>query len=168
MNNLIRRHAPPVGVPKLFAVCVLMVGALAGCSGSMTPVQQRAAQSAASLAKHRVALTISGTPATSVAVGSVYSFTPTVSDSTGKQLHFSIQNAPLWATFASSGQLSGTPSSADVGTYPNIVISVMNGNTRAQLPAFSLSVMAATTATHTVTYNADGSTGGATPSDTNS
>ncbi len=168
MNNLIRRHAPPVGVPKLFAVCVLIVGALAGCSGSMTPVQQRAAQSAASLAKHRVALTISGTPATSVAVGSVYSFTPTVSDSTGKQLHFSIQNAPLWATFASSGQLNGTPSGADVGTTPNVVISVMNGNTRAQLPAFSLSVMAATTATHTVTYNADGSTGGATPSDTNS
>ncbi|HWX29664.1 MAG TPA: InlB B-repeat-containing protein [Steroidobacteraceae bacterium] len=163
MNNLIRRHAALVGMAKLFAVSVLMSGALAGCGGGSVAVTQSSGQSTTTP-------TISGTPPTTVAVGSVYKFTPTVSDPSGHSLKFSIQNAPRWATFnTSSGQLNGTPSGADVGTTPNVVISVTTGNPpAAQLPAFSLSVVAATTATYTISYNANGSTGGASPTDSKS
>src|SRR4029077_15101773 len=88
--------------------------------------------------------TISGSPATSVVAGQSYSFTPTTTDPSGKTLTFSISNQPLWASFsASTGQLSGTPASANVGSYSNIVISVSDGTLGASLAAFSISVTAA-------------------------
>lgn len=109
---------------------------------------------------------ISGTPSTSVAVGSAYSFTPTASDANGDSLTFSISNKPAWASFSSStGRLSGTPTSSHVGTYSNIVIRVSDGKTSASLAAFSINVGAAGTGTGTATLswtaptrNSDGST----------
>jgi len=87
--------------------------------------------------------TISGTPATSVSAGRVYSFTPTASGPSGTTLTFSVQNLPSWASFStSSGTLSGSPSSANVGTFSNIVISVSDGQMSASLPAFSIQVKA--------------------------
>jgi hypothetical protein len=84
---------------------------------------------------------ITGTPATSVVVGSNYQFTPTATDSSGAALTFSIQNAPAWATFnAATGELSGTPTTADVRAFANIIISVSDGKTNVSLPAFSISV----------------------------
>jgi len=88
--------------------------------------------------------TISGAPPTSVTAGSAYSFTPTATDPEGHALTFSIQNQPAWATFSSvTGRLSGTPSSANVGSFANITISVSNGTLSASLPAFTLTVNAA-------------------------
>ena len=82
--------------------------------------------------------TISGTPATSVRVGASYSFTPSA---TGSNLTFSIINKPTWATFnTATGQLSGTPTAANVGTTSGIVISVTDGITPISLPAFSITV----------------------------
>jgi hypothetical protein len=87
--------------------------------------------------------TISGNPATSVYENAAYSYTPTASDSDGDTLTFSIANRPSWASFNSStGALSGTPASSDVGTYSNIVISVSDGTVSASLSAFSISVNA--------------------------
>ena len=84
---------------------------------------------------------ISGTPATSVNAGSPYSFTPTASDSGGNALTFSVQNLPAWAHFSSSsGQLTGAPTSSNVGTYGGITISVSDGQASAALPAFSIAV----------------------------
>ena len=84
---------------------------------------------------------ISGTPALSVKAGTLYSFQPSASDPDGDSLTFSIQNRPAWASFNSStGRLSGTPGSTDVGTYNNIVVSVSDGSLVARLPAFSISV----------------------------
>jgi hypothetical protein len=89
---------------------------------------------------------ISGTPTTSVAPGSGYSFQPTASDPDGNSLTFSITNRPAWATFnTSTGRLSGTPSSSHVGTTSNIVIAVSDGKATAQLPAFSITVGSGTT-----------------------
>ena len=86
--------------------------------------------------------TISGTPATSVAVGASYSFTPTASDADNDTLGYTIQNRPSWATFATAtGRLSGTPTAA--GTFANIVISVSDGRATASLPAFSITVTGA-------------------------
>lgn len=84
---------------------------------------------------------VSGTPSTSVVVGSAYSFRPTGSDPEGRTLTWSIANRPVWATFStSSGALTGTPSSSHVGTYSNIVISASDGTNRTSLPAFSIAV----------------------------
>ena len=85
---------------------------------------------------------ISGTPPTSVMAGSGYAFQPTASDPAGKLLSFSVQNKPAWASFSiASGQLDGTPSSVQTGTYANIVISASDGTAASALPAFSITVM---------------------------
>ena len=85
--------------------------------------------------------TISGTPPTTATVGTAFTFTPTASDPDGGTLTFSITNRPSWATFtAATGRLQGTPASADVGTFANIVISVSDGSASASLPAFSITV----------------------------
>jgi hypothetical protein len=58
-------------------------------------------------------------------------------------LSFSVQNMPAWATFSiASGLLSGTPSSAQTGTYSNIVISVSDGQASSALPPFNIAVTA--------------------------
>lgn len=84
--------------------------------------------------------TISGTPVASVTVGSPYSFTPSTTDP-GAALTFSIKNPPVWASFnTSTGELTGTPTAADVGTYSNIIIAATNGTSSATLPAFAIAV----------------------------
>src|SRR5690606_23966575 len=72
--------------------------------------------------------TISGSPATSVQATRAYSFTPSASDADNDRLTYSIVNRPTWASFSTStGRLSGTPSSSQVGTYANIIITVSDG-----------------------------------------
>ena len=106
--------------------------------------------------------TISGTPLTSVVNGNAYSFTPTTTDPSGAALTFSVKNAPGWATFnAATGQLSGTPTAADVGTYSNITIGVSDGTTSVSLPAFAIAVTqigigSATLSWSAPTQNTDG------------
>ena len=43
---------------------------------------------------------------------------------------------------SATGELSGTPSTANIGTYADIVISVSDGTTKASLPAFAIQVTA--------------------------
>lgn len=87
--------------------------------------------------------TISGTPVTSVASGSAYSFQPTASDRDGNSLRYSIQNLPGWAAFnTTTGNLSGTPAASNAGAYSNIVISVSDGRAIASLAAFNITVTA--------------------------
>lgn len=87
--------------------------------------------------------TISGTPATTDVAGQAYSFTPTATGPSGYQLSFSISGKPAWASFSTAtGQLSGTPSSSNVGSFPNIVISVSDGLAHASLAPFSITVSA--------------------------
>lgn len=84
---------------------------------------------------------ISGTPVTSTAAGAQYSFQPRAWDRDGQALTYSIRNKPSWASFnASTGLLSGKPTSANVGTTSNIVIRVSDGSLRTSLPAFSVTV----------------------------
>ena len=91
-------------------------------------------------------VTISGSPASSVTVGSSYSFTPTASDSQDRPLVFAISNKPAWASFSTStGQLSGKPSASNVGSFANIVIAASDGRRTATLPAFAIQVLAGST-----------------------
>lgn len=108
--------------------------------------------------------TISGTPPTSVNVGSAFAFRPTASDADGNTLTFAISNRPAWATFnAATGQLSGTPTATSAGTYSNIVISVSDGAASAALAPFAISVVDVSNGAATLTWtppttNTDGST----------
>jgi photosystem II stability/assembly factor-like uncharacterized protein len=80
--------------------------------------------------------TISGAPATTATVGSVYSFTPSATDATSFSL---VGTLPPWLTFdTKTGQLRGTPPA--VGIVPDLIIGAGNANGLAWLPAFSITV----------------------------
>jgi len=84
---------------------------------------------------------ITGTPTIIIAENKIYSFTPTASDIDGDTLTFNITNKPLWASFSTStGALTGTPSSTDIGTSSGIIISVNDGITSASLASFDITV----------------------------
>jgi hypothetical protein len=88
--------------------------------------------------------TITGAPATSVTAGSAYTFQPVGSDPDGNTLSFSIVGKPAWASFSTStGRLSGTPTSANVGTSARITITVTDGTLSASLASFTIQVNAA-------------------------
>lgn len=88
--------------------------------------------------------TITGTAPTSVVVSNLYQFQPQALDADGDTLRFSISNRPSWATFSSTtGILRGTPTTANVGTYANIIISVNDGTATTLLPSFAIQVQGA-------------------------
>ncbi|PLX69722.1 MAG: hypothetical protein C0603_01960 [Denitrovibrio sp.] len=90
---------------------------------------------------HNSPPTISGTPTAGIVYGNAYSFTPTSNDADGDGLTFSIANNPSWATLnPGTGALTGTPTAAESGYYPNIVISVTDGTDTTDLTAFSIGV----------------------------
>ena len=135
MNTVLSRSALRVGAFAAIAVAVL-----AGCGGGGAGATT---QTPSSGTPPPVAPTISGTPPTQVTAGQAYSFTPAASGPSGTTLSFSVQNLPSWATFSiAKGTVSGTPSSSNVGTFSNIVISVSDGQASAALPAFSIQVNA--------------------------
>jgi uncharacterized protein YecT (DUF1311 family) len=96
----------------------------------------------APLSAYAAAPKISGTPPASIKVGVWYNFIATISDADGDKLLCSIQNQPAWLAFnRTKCQLSQIPTSANVGTYSNIRISVSDGKGgTATLPAFSITV----------------------------
>jgi Putative Ig domain len=119
-------------------------GASAGDNGGGEPPQSNTAPM------------ISGKPQTSVNAGSDYSFTPTAEDPDGDRLTFAIANAPFWAAFdETTGNLSGTPLSSQLGDYNDIVISVSDGKASAQLPGFSLVVSPQKLGTSNITTEGD-------------
>ena len=96
---------------------------------------------------------ISGTPATSVIESAAYLFIPTASDVDNDSLTFTITNAPSWSTFDSTtGTLSGTPASTDIGITSGIVISVSDGKAIVSLPAFSITVNNSTPSTGSAAF----------------
>ncbi len=105
---------------------------------------------------------ISGSPPSSVQAGTAYTFQPSASDADEDALSFQISNLPSWATFDSvSGAVSGTPTSADIGTTTDIVISVSDGMASTTLAAFSIGVTQISTGSATIswlppTQNTDG------------
>ena len=121
-----------------FCLVTFAAAILGGCSNGSSGAN--GASAATSAATGSGALTISGNPAASVAAGSSYSFRPTVSDASGAALTFAIQNQPGWALMPATGTLTGTPTSAYVGSFAQIVITVSDGSATAPLAAFSIEV----------------------------
>lgn len=84
---------------------------------------------------------ISGTPLTNATEGVAYSFIPVASDVDLDPLSFGISGRPPWTTINSStGEISGTPNSSDVGIHGGIVITVSDGSATSSLSAFTISV----------------------------
>ncbi|MBU2984802.1 tandem-95 repeat protein [Saccharophagus degradans] len=85
---------------------------------------------------------LSGTPTPSVSQDQEFNFIPTAVDvDAGDTLTFSINSLPGWASFDPlTGQLSGSPNNAAVGLYTGIVISVSDGTSTVELPAFDITV----------------------------
>lgn len=101
-----------------------------------------AIQPATAATRYYSSVKISGSPATTDVAGTPYSFAPTTSGGRSTR-SYSIQNKPAWASFSiSNGQLAGTPSTAQVGTYSNVTITVTDGRTTASLSPFSIAVTA--------------------------
>jgi hypothetical protein len=161
-----------------FAFCsVALSASLAACGGgggsdgstsaqsSSPPPTTPAPGTPASPGGTNSAPTIGGTAQATVAAGQAYSFTPTASDADQDTVTFTIANKPSWATFnAGTGLLSGTPAASDVGAYSGIEIAATDGKSVTALPAFSVTVSAATASTRSVsiawtppTQNEDGS-----------
>ena len=115
-------------------LCVAALTVAAGCTSDGSASSSSAATSAG--------LQISGSPAQQALIGQAYAFTPVVKDASAPAaVGFSIQNKPGWATFnTASGELHGTPTSADVGNYPGIVISASTSGAQASLAGFTITV----------------------------
>jgi hypothetical protein len=87
--------------------------------------------------------TISGTPLSAIVYGRTYTFAPSSNDPEGHKVSFVIVNKPSWASFdPATGILQGIPQAADVGSYPNITISVSDGLYMVGLSSFSIDVLA--------------------------
>jgi hypothetical protein len=84
---------------------------------------------------------VMGTPETVADVAVAYSFQPTATDDDGDVISYSISNRPSWTTFSTTtGLLKGTPTTANVGDYSNIVISASDGHTTTSLASFAIKV----------------------------
>ena len=118
----------------------IIISATDGKASASLPAFSITAKNAAS---SNTAPVLSGTPASSLSVGTAYSFQPKASDANGDKLSFSITSKPSWATFnTTSGQLTGTPTASNVGKQSNIVISATDGKATVSLPAFSITTLA--------------------------
>lgn len=108
-----------------------------------------------STASVNVPPSVTGTAATTAVAGIRYSFAPSATDANNDTLVYSVQNLPVWAQFnTSTGQISGTPATTDLGSYAGIVISVSDGRAVTSLPAFRVDVMpTAGTGTVSLTWN---------------
>ncbi|HEY2808202.1 MAG TPA: putative Ig domain-containing protein [Steroidobacteraceae bacterium] len=103
--------------------------------------------------------TLSGTPPSSVKVGSTYTFTPTASGTGGHTVSYAIDNMPSWGHFSSvSGTLTGTPTKA--GTTAAITIRGVTGSTGAlkwaSLKSFTVQVLASSGGTSGSTVSISG------------
>ncbi len=140
---------PTIGRLKtLLSLSVLLIGGLllAGCGGgTVSPTTATAAAAAAPASAPPPAVTpvqLTGTPATSVTAGQNYVFQPTVAQG-GGTVTFQIQGQPSWATFNSkTGQLTGTPATANEGTTGSIKITGTNGSSSASIGPFAITVNA--------------------------
>ena len=145
------------------AAAVLAAIIIAGCGGGDGGSESAPQASPAPGSGSNAAPTIQGTPTSSVLAGQQYSFQPSASDPNGDALTFAVTNLPSWAAFnTSTGRISGAPTSADVGTYSGITVTVSDGKATASLTSFTISVTETATGSATLswtppTQNSDGS-----------
>lgn len=145
------------------SVAAVFVVLLAGCGGEDDGESAATSTASSPEATANSAPAVSGRPGTSVLAGQTYSFQPAASDADGDGLTFTATNVPSWASFnATTGRLTGTPSTAEIGAYRDITITVSDGKATASLDPFTITVTAVGTGSATLswmppTQNSDGS-----------
>ena len=146
----------------VLTVFTSFVVGLTACGGGdeEAPAQSAASPGAhvASLAPVAAAssppLSITGTPSRSIRQGLHYNFVPTVPNAGHRQLTFRIANKPRWASFSPyDGSLRGAPGAADIGNYPDIAISVADGQQAVSLSRFAIDVVATASGSIVVSWN---------------
>jgi len=97
---------------------------------------------------------MAGSPGSTAVVGQAYSFQPAASDANGDALTFTVANLPSWATFsAQTGRISGTPTSAQVGSYGDITVTVSDGKASTTVGPFTITVSAVANASGSATLS---------------
>jgi Putative Ig domain len=149
------RHSKSLGLLSALLTAGLL---LAGCGGGASaPVVSAASSSVSAVpsspgTSSAAAVTLSGSPATSVTAGQNYAFQPTVSS--GGAVTFQIQGKPSWAAFnTNTGALTGTPGVANEGTSGSITITASNGSSSASIAPFTITVNAPSSALGTGSAN---------------
>src|SRR5688572_28158784 len=138
------------------ACCAISV--LAGCGGGGSG----GTPSSPATGANNTPPSIQGRPGSTVAPAQAYNFEPAAADADGGTLTFSAENLPAWMRIdRSSGRLTGTPTTGDIGTYAGITITVSDGRASATLGPFSVTVTDAGMGTATLswlppTQNSDG------------
>jgi hypothetical protein len=130
-------------------VCASIFALLSGCGGSGgdSPASATSSTGSTGSSAPTATITLSGTPPTSVIAGDQYVFQPTASASAGAPT-FSASGLPSWASINSStGEISGTPTSSNVGMSGDIIVSASDGNVVASMAPFKINVMAAAAVT---------------------
>jgi Putative Ig domain len=134
------------GFRSSLLVCSGVFALLSGCGGG-DDAPAASTPAAAAAGTSVPAISLSGTPPTSVTAGNLYVFQPTVS-TTGGTATFSASGLPSWASInASTGEVSGTPTSSNVGVTGDITISASDGSATTSLAPFKVDVTAASAAT---------------------
>jgi len=142
LAGAIRQSTVPV-FSLVFLGSVLLLTACGG--GALDTADSGAATgstttSSTSSTSSAATVKLSGTPGQSVVAGTDYTFQPTVS-ATGGTVIFSITGQPAWATFnTSTGELTGTPTSADVGTTGAITITATDGSSATSIGPFTVQI----------------------------
>jgi hypothetical protein len=141
--------------PRFLAVALLCSLPLAGCfdGGSSSTAGGTAATGDPIAAASSVgtpapaaggastAPVLSGTPVTDATAGFPYTFKPAVTDVQGATITFSVTGKPTWATFnAATGELAGTPTTADIGTTNAVTIIATDGQGSSALGPFIVKV----------------------------
>jgi hypothetical protein len=143
----------------LATIQMLLTACGGGGDGGSAPV----AQAAGAPQTSNAAPVLQGKPAATTAPSQSYSFQPSVTDPDSTSLTFAAANLPAWASIDSkTGGLTGTPTLADVGTYPGITITVSDGVSTTTLGPFSITVTDVGNGSATVSWlppvlNTDGS-----------
>jgi hypothetical protein len=114
-------------------VPVFLVLALSACGGG--------SDSSSGTAQANKSISIDSTPATTASVGTAYQAQVIAKAPAGAIIGFSIRGKPAWVTFnTKTGALQGLPSTADIGHYPNVVVTASDGSSSVSTPPFTITV----------------------------
>jgi hypothetical protein len=152
-----------IGLRSVF-VAGIILATLTGCGDSGSAANSSTGVTPIDRSPTSTQPTIAGIPGTTAVAGQPYTFQPKVANTSGT-VKFTIAHQPSWAKFnTSTGQLSGTPDTSQIGQYPGITISLVSAAEVVSLPAFTITVAATGSTSNTVTLsweapteNADGS-----------
>ena len=145
-----------------FILGLLLAASLAGCSGGGSSTGSSSVSSPGSVTgtvtpagtgTASTQILLQGVPPSSVTVGGPYSFTPSVS-SGSNVVTFSIEGQPSWTAFdTTTGRLSGTPATGNLGLSGPITIVASDGANTASLGPFTILVNPAASASASPTIS---------------